>query len=121
MRAFAMRRATVHDAARRRIVKPGRRRLRPAGRSGNPSPSKEALSSVLIRLALYFRPHFFAMAAGLAVSFGVRFLAGMGGSCRFLCYPPVTIAMGLIGGFLGAQLYRSENPLQPVDPGALDG
>jgi len=73
--------------------------------------------TMLRRLALYFRPHLFAMAAGVAFSFGVRFVASLGGSCRFLCYPPVTLAMGLLGGFLGAQLYRSENPLAPVDRG----
>jgi hypothetical protein len=77
--------------------------------------------TVLIRLWLYFRPHVFSMAAGVAVSWGVRWLSSMGGACRVLCYPPITIAMGLLGGFLGAQLYRSEHPLTPVDSDALDG
>jgi len=67
---------------------------------------------MLRRLALYFRPHFFAMLFGVAFAFGVRWVTSLGGACWFLCYPPVTLAMGLIGGFMGAQLYRSENPVR---------
>ena len=71
---------------------------------------------VLRRLVTYFTPHVFAVAAGLAMSFAVRFVAGLGGSCRLLCYPPVTVAMGVLGGLLGAQLYRMDHPLPPASP-----
>jgi hypothetical protein len=63
------------------------------------------------RLLAYFTPHLYAVPAGLAAAFAVRWVASFSGSCKFLCYPPVTFAMGLLGGLLGAQLYRSENPL----------
>jgi predicted PurR-regulated permease PerM len=68
---------------------------------------------MLLRLALYFRPHLFAVVFGVGFAWLVRWLSSMGGACRVLCYPPVTIAMGVIGGLLGAQLYRSEHPLPP--------
>lgn len=76
-----------------------------------PSPAPRG---VLLRLALYFRPHLFAVVFGVGFAWLVRALAGMGGSCRFLCYPPVTIGMGVLGGLLGAQVYRSEHPLPPA-------
>lgn len=66
---------------------------------------------MLLRLALYFRPHFFAVLAGVALMWGVRWLSSRGGACRTLCYPPVTITLGVLGGLVGAQLYRSEHPL----------
>ena len=64
-----------------------------------------------MRLLLYFRPHLFAMLGGVAFTWGVRWLSSFGGSCRLFCYPPVTIMLGLLGGFIGAQLYRSDHPL----------
>jgi hypothetical protein len=71
---------------------------------------------MLLRLALYFRPHLFGMLFAVGVSWLVRSLSVMGGACRVLCYPPVTIGMGLLGGFLGAQLYRNNHPLPSTDP-----
>jgi hypothetical protein len=72
------------------------------------------------RLWAYFLPHRWAVPAGLAAAFAVRWVATLSGSCRFLCHPPITFAMGLLGGLLGAQLYRSENPLpHPDEPSAL--
>jgi hypothetical protein len=47
----------------------------------------------------------------------VRALSSLGGACRVFCYPPITIGMGLLAGFLGAQLYRSDHPLPPRDSG----
>ena len=70
---------------------------------------------MLRRLATYFTPHFFAVVGGVAFAWGVRWLMTTGGSCRLFCYPPITIAMGVVGGLLGAQLYRSEHPLPPRD------
>ncbi|GMU60593.1 MAG: hypothetical protein AMXMBFR34_23560 [Myxococcaceae bacterium] len=72
------------------------------------------LLRVAMRLLLYFRPHLFAVLFGVAFSFGVRALASMGGSCRVLCYPPVTLTMGVVGGLLGAHLYRRDHPLPPA-------
>jgi len=72
-----------------------------------------ALTRVLRRLAAYFTPHLFAVAGGVAFAWGVRWLTSLGGSCRVFCSPPITIGLGVLGGFLGAQLYRSEHPLPP--------
>jgi hypothetical protein len=69
---------------------------------------------LVLRAGYYFRPHLFAVLAGVALMFSVRWLSSMGGSCRFFCFPPVTFTLGALGGFLGAQLYRSENPLPPL-------
>jgi hypothetical protein len=66
-----------------------------------------------LRLAYYFRPHLFGVLGSVGLAWAVRTLSVMGGECRVLCYPPVTIGMGVLGGLLGAQLYRSENPLLP--------
>jgi hypothetical protein len=73
---------------------------------------------MLLRLALYFRPHLFGMLFAVGVSWLVRSLSVMGGACRVLCYPPVTIGMGLLAGFLGAQLYRNNHPLPSGEPEA---
>jgi hypothetical protein len=67
----------------------------------------------MVRLFLYFRPHLVAVPLAVGFAWVVKTLASMGGACRFLCYPPVTVAMGVLGGLMGAQLYRSENPLPP--------
>jgi hypothetical protein len=75
---------------------------------------------MLLRLALYFRPHLFGMVFAVSVSWLVRSLSVMGGACRVLCYPPVTIGMGLLAGFLGAQLYRNNHPLPSGEPDALE-
>lgn len=68
---------------------------------------------MLRRLGRYLQPHFFGVTFGLAMAFLVRAVLSSGGSCRTICYPPVTITMGLVAGLLGAQLYRSENPVRP--------
>lgn len=66
----------------------------------------------LVHAWLYFRPHVFAMAGGVAFLWAVRWVTSLHGACRTLCYPPITIGMGLLGGFLGAQLYRSDHPIE---------
>lgn len=66
-----------------------------------------------MRFLLYFRPHFFAALGGVAFAWTLRFFLSLGGSCRAFCYPPITIGLGLLGGLLGAQLYRSDHPLPP--------
>jgi hypothetical protein len=71
---------------------------------------------MLLRLVLYFRPHLFGMTFAVCVSWLVRTLSVMGGACRVLCFPPVTIGIGLLAGFLGAQLYRNEHPLPSTEP-----
>lgn len=63
------------------------------------------------RLLLYFRPHLFGVAFATPIAWGVATLASLGGSCSALCRPGVAPAMGLLAGLLGAQLYRSENPI----------
>lgn len=63
------------------------------------------------RLLLYLRPHLFGVAFAVPVAWGVKTLASLGGSCSALCRPGVALTMGLVGGLLGAQLYRSEHPL----------
>jgi hypothetical protein len=68
---------------------------------------------MLRRAWMYFQPHLFGVAFGLVVAFLMRAVLKSGGSCTTLCYPPVTIAMGLTAGLLGAQIYRSDNPLPP--------
>ncbi len=68
---------------------------------------------MLRRLVAHFTPHLVAVAAGVAFTWGVRWLMSFGGSCKLFCYPPVTIALGVLGGLWGAQLYRSEHPLPP--------
>jgi hypothetical protein len=72
---------------------------------------------MLERLVLYFRPHLFAVLFGVGFAWVVRWLSGMGGACRVLCHPPITIGMGVLGGLLGAQLYRREHPLPPREDG----
>ncbi len=67
----------------------------------------------LLRLALYFRPHLFGVVASVGFMWTVRALSSMGGACRVLCNPPITIGIGVLAGLLGAQLYRSENPVRP--------
>lgn len=74
------------------------------------------LARMLWRLALYFRPHFFAVLGGVAFAFTVRWLSMMSGECPIFCRPPITFSLGLLGGLIGAQLYRSENPLPPLKP-----
>lgn len=69
----------------------------------------------LRRLALYLGPHVGAVLFGVLLAKGVATLASLGGSCSFLCHPTVNAAMGIVGGLLGAQLYRSEHPLPPSD------
>lgn len=61
----------------------------------------------------YLRPHLFGMVFGVALAWTVRSLSVMGGECRVLCYPPFTIGMGIVGGLLGAHLYRSNHPVDP--------
>lgn len=68
---------------------------------------------MLRRLAAYFTPHLFAVLGGVAFTWGARWFMSLGGACKLFCYPPVTIAMGVVGGLLGAQLYRNEHPLPP--------
>ncbi len=63
-------------------------------------------------VALYLRPHLVSAVVGVAFAFGVRYLSSMGGACRVFCYPPITFTMGLLGGLIGAQLYRSEHPVR---------
>ncbi|MDP1828900.1 MAG: hypothetical protein Q8L48_36905 [Archangium sp.] len=63
------------------------------------------------RLLLYLRPHLFGVAFAVPLSWLVKTLASMDGSCRTLCQPGVALTMGLLGGLIGAQLYRSENPI----------
>jgi len=71
-----------------------------------------ALTGVLRWVVAYFTPHVFSVAGGVAFTWGVRWLTSLGGACRVFCYPPITIALGVLGGLLGAQLYRSEHPVQ---------
>ncbi|MDX2012319.1 MAG: hypothetical protein SFW67_19140 [Myxococcaceae bacterium] len=92
--------------------------MKPDGLVNPPAPVPAPAVSMLLRLALYFRPHVFGMAFAVSVSWLVRSLSVMGGACRVLCYPPVTIGMGLLGGFLGAQLYRNNHPLPTTEPEA---
>ena len=63
------------------------------------------------RVLLYLRPHLFGVTFAVPLAWLVKTLASMDGSCRTLCRPGVALTMGLVGGLLGAQLYRSENPL----------
>jgi hypothetical protein len=51
----------------------------------------------------------------MAFSWALRFVLGLSGSCRSFCYPPVALSVGLLGGLLGAQLYRQDHPLPPRD------
>ncbi|MDP3506180.1 MAG: hypothetical protein Q8S33_37925 [Myxococcales bacterium] len=81
----------------------------------NPVSPPRAPERMLLRLALYFRPHVFGVLGSVAVVWMIRTLSVMGGSCRVLCYPPITIAMGVLGGLLGAQLYRNNHPLPSAD------
>lgn len=71
---------------------------------------------MLRRLGLYFRPHLFAALGGVAFTWSLRWLLSLDGSCRAFCYPPITIGLGLMAGLLGAQMYRSDNPLPPTVP-----
>lgn len=64
-----------------------------------------------MRLLRYFTPHFFSVLAGVAFSWSLRWLLSLDGSCRAFCHPPVALSMGVLGGLLGAQLYRSDHPL----------
>ncbi len=81
----------------------------------NPTNGPGAPSAMLHRLARYLQPHLFGVTFGLVMAFLMRAVLSSGGSCRFICYPPVTIAIGVVSGLLGAQLYRSDNPLPPAD------
>lgn len=81
----------------------------------NPEALRVAPSGVLLRLALYVRPHVFGVVFSVGVAWLVRSLSVMGGACRVLCYPPFTIGMGVVGGLLGAHLYRSNHPLPSRD------
>ena len=90
--------------------------MKPEGGLNPPGRDSAPALSMLLRLALYFRPHVFGMAFAVSVSWLVRSLSVMGGACRVLCNPPVTIGMGLLGGFLGAQLYRNNHPLPSSEP-----
>lgn len=63
-------------------------------------------------VALYLRPHLFAAIGGVAFAFGVRYLTSLSGSCRVFCYPPITLSLGLLGGLIGAQLYRADHPVR---------
>lgn len=69
---------------------------------------------MFLRLFQYLRPHLFAAPFGLAFAWLVKTVAASGGSCSFLCNPRVYVTMGLLGGLMGAQLYRSEHPLPPL-------
>ncbi|MBE2248680.1 MAG: hypothetical protein IAE78_03950 [Myxococcus sp.] len=69
----------------------------------------------MLRLVLYFRPHFFGVLGSVAVVWMIRTLSVMGGACKTLCYPPITLSLGILGGLLGAQLYRNNHPLPSVD------
>ena len=67
-------------------------------------------------LGRYLAPYVFGVAFSVGVAWMVRSLSVMGGACRVLCYPPFTIGMGVVGGLLGAWLYRSNNPVhRPED------
>lgn len=68
---------------------------------------------MLLRLALYFRPHLFASLGGVAFTWGVRWVLSLDGSCRAFCYPPITVGLGLLAGLMGAQMYRSDHPIAP--------
>lgn len=61
----------------------------------------------------YLKPHLFGVAFAVPLSYAVKTAASMGGSCNALCRPGVALTMGLLGGLIGAQLYRSENPISP--------
>ncbi|MFZ5442335.1 MAG: hypothetical protein ACOZQL_20165 [Myxococcota bacterium] len=63
------------------------------------------------RVLRYLRPHLFGVTFAVPVSYAVKTLASLGGSCNALCRPGVALTMGLVGGLVGAQLYRSEHPL----------
>lgn len=90
----------------------------------NPSPRLLAPDRVSIGqrlregawwLARYLSPHLFGMVFGVGFAWMVRSLSVMGGACRVLCYPPFTIGMGIVGGLLGAQLYRANHPVDPPE------
>lgn len=78
----------------------------------NPATPNPAPQGVLWRLVLYFRPHLFGVLGSVAVVWMIRTLSVMGGACKTLCYPPITILLGVAGGLLGAQLYRTNHPLR---------
>lgn len=65
----------------------------------------------MLRLFAYLKPHFFGVAFAVPLSYAVKTAASLGGSCSALCRPGVALTMGLLGGLIGAQLYRSEHPL----------
>ena len=67
----------------------------------------------LVRFLLYFRPHFFSAAGGMAFMWGFSWVLSQGGSCRAFCQPSVALSAGLAAGLFGAQLYRSDHPLPP--------
>ncbi len=84
----------------------------PAPRVANPLPGPLAPNAQqMLRLFAYLRPHLFGVAFAVPLSYAVKAAATMGGSCNALCRPGVALTLGLLGGLLGAQLYRSENPL----------
>ncbi len=66
----------------------------------------------LVWLWRYFQPHVYAVVACVAFMFAVRWVTSLSGSCRFFCYPPVTLSLGVVSGLLGAQMYRSGNPVR---------
>lgn len=81
----------------------------------NPSAPAAAPDGVLTRLARRLAPYVFGVAFSVGVAWLVRSLSVMGGACRVLCYPPFTIGMGVVGGLLGAWLYRSNLPTPTAD------
>ncbi len=64
----------------------------------------------MTRLARYLLPHLFGVVAGTSFFFAVRWFTALGGACRFFCYPPVTLTMGVLAGLIGGQLYRADHP-----------
>ena len=71
-----------------------------------------APGGMLLRLGRRLAPWVFGVAFSVGVAWLVRSLSVMGGACRVLCYPPITIGMGVAGGLLGAWLYRSNYPVR---------
>lgn len=70
---------------------------------------------MMTRLAHRVAPYVFGVVFSVGVAWLVRSLSVMGGACRVLCYPPFTIGMGVVGGLLGAWLYRSNYPFRGAE------